>query len=103
MSNAPLDPEFIEQQTNRALEETTAREGLTAIDDLKKAKKGYAYLQRRLQEKAADFHNEAIEGETPEKREMARLIYKKFKEEIIPMIEIDEENHRQTLGEKSSY
>jgi hypothetical protein len=95
----PLDPDLVAEQNGREVEVHTAREALQAIDELKKCKKGYAWLIERFTDKAADYHRAAIEGKTPEEREIARLIYLKFKEEIIPMIDIDEENHRRTVQE----
>lgn len=97
MSNENQDnPEF-QQAKLDAEERHTALVALAGIDDLKRAKKGYAYVQGRLADKAKMFHDKAIDGDTPEEREVNRLVYQIFKNEIIPMVDIDEENHRRTL------
>ena len=93
----PLNPELVREQSDRDAEITTARVGLEAIDELKRCKKGYPYLLERLAYKAKEFQRLAIEGATPEERDVSRLIYLKFHQEIIPMLDRDEENHRKTL------
>lgn len=98
MSHEQQDSPEFEQAKLDAEERHTAMVALSGIDDLKKAKKGYVYLQGRLAEKAKTFHDKAIDGTTPEEREVNRLVYQIFKNEIIPMVDIDEENHRRTLG-----
>lgn len=98
MPNNPFSPEEVDARHNSEVELNTARLGLQAIDELKKTKHGYPYLVERLEDRAKEFLQKALSGPTAEEREVGRLIYKCFQDEIIPMLDRDEEMHRRTVS-----